>query len=136
MTLDRREFLHRTTAAALTLAMPGLIATAAPQQDPPVSQPIVDTHQHLWNLEKFQPPWLDSAPDVLKHSYTTREYLAATEGLGLAESVYMEVDVDPKQQTQEAEHVLELSKSDQHPTAGAVISGRPGSSGFLPYFKP
>ena len=39
--------------------------------------PVVDTHQHLWDLEKFKPPWLSGAPEVLKRSYVTKDYLAA-----------------------------------------------------------
>ena len=27
--------------------------------------PIVDTHQHLWDLQIFRPPWLEDAPPVL-----------------------------------------------------------------------
>ena len=45
----------------------------------------------------------------------------------------MEVDVDPKQQVEEAEHVILLSKNSDHPTVGAVISGRPNSAGFAAY---
>ncbi len=135
MSLTRRAFLVHSAAASLAssaLASPAL----AKEQPPAPGLPIVDTHQHLWDLEKFRPPWLAEAPEVLRHSYTTKEYLAATAGLNLAKTVYMEVDVDPKQQTAEAEHVIALSKSPDHPTAGAVISGRPGQPGFREYFRP
>lgn len=97
--------------------------------------PIVDTHQHLWDLTKFRPPWLDGAPDVLAKSYVTKDFLAATKGLNIVKAVYMEVDVDPNQQVAEAEHVVALSKSSDHPTCGAVISGRPNSTRFKPYIS-
>jgi L-fuconolactonase len=45
----------------------------------------------------------------------------------------MEVDVDPRQQTAEARYVIGLCKSKDHPTAGAVISGRPASDKFKAY---
>lgn len=135
MTLHRREFLAQSTAAVASAALASQTAWAEKPENG-MNLPIVDTHQHLWDLTKFQPPWLDGAPEVLKKSYTTREYLAATKGLNLAQAVYMEVDVDPRQQTAEAEHVIALSKSDEHPTSGAVISGRPGSAEFQKYFAP
>ena len=95
--------------------------------------PIVDTHQHLWDLSKVTPPWLGDAPEVLKESYVTRDFNAATRGLNVVKAVYMEVDVAPQQQVDEAEHVIALSSSPRHVTCAAVISGRPGSEGFMDY---
>jgi len=95
--------------------------------------PIIDTHQHLWDLSKFQPPWLKDAPEILSKSYVTEDYVEATSGLNVVKAVYMEVDVDPKQQVEEAEYVIMLAKSKQNPTVAAVISGRPNSAGFKPY---
>ena len=136
MGMHRRDFLQRASLGALTAgtfigqdASPVLAKDAAKAN----SLPIIDTHQHLWDLSRFQPPWLSGAPDVLAKSYVTKDYLEATAGLNVVKAVYMEVDVDPKQQVKEARHVIGLSKSDDHPTAGAVISGRPNSAGFKPY---
>ena len=95
--------------------------------------PIVDTHQHLWDLSKFRPPWLKGAPEILSHSYVTKDFLAATKGLNVVKAVYMEIDVAPKDQVREAKHVISLSKSKKHPTVGAVISGRPNSTRFKAY---
>lgn len=98
--------------------------------------PIIDTHQHLWDLDKFVLPWLngEGEPAVLKRSYVTKDYLEATEGLNVVKAVYMEVDVRPDLHDKEAEHVIALSKSSEHPTAAAVISGRPASENFAVYF--
>ena len=41
--------------------------------------PIIDTHQHLWDLSRLDMPWLESAP-TLNRSYVTSDYLAATAG--------------------------------------------------------
>ena len=97
------------------------------------SVPIIDTHQHLWDLTKFKPPWLKGAPKVLAKSYVTKDFVEATKGLNVVKAVYMEVDVAPKDQVREAKHVIALSKSDKHPTVGAVISGRPNSTRFKKY---
>jgi predicted TIM-barrel fold metal-dependent hydrolase len=93
---------------------------------------MIDTHQHLWDLSKFQLPWLEGAPEVLRRSYRTQEYREATRGLNI-QAVYMEVDVDPAQHPQEVEHVAELSRSGEHPTIAAVVGGRPASAEFARY---
>jgi predicted TIM-barrel fold metal-dependent hydrolase len=94
---------------------------------------IVDTHQHLWDLSRFRPPWLAGADPVLRQSHVTSDYLAAAEGLGIVKSVYMEIDVDPSQQAAEAEHLIGLCQSGEHPTVAAVISGRPAERPFDAY---
>lgn len=93
---------------------------------------IIDTHQHLWDLQKFKLPWLEGAPQVLRQSYRTKEYLEATAGLDV-KAIYMEVDVDPAQHRAEAEHVAALARSDEHPTMAAVVGGRPAAAGFAEY---
>ena len=125
---DRRTFLAHGTAAFLAAAAPPLAAGANSK-----SMPIVDTHQHLWDLDKFRLPWLENVDEVLKKSYLTEDYLAETKGLNIVQAVYMEVDVAPEQQIAEAEHVIKLAKSPNHPTAAAVISGRLHEEGFRPY---
>jgi L-fuconolactonase len=95
---------------------------------------IIDTHQHLWDLEKFRLNWLNGADEVLRHSYRTEEYRTATPGLKIR-AVYMEVDVDPTQHVLEAEHILQLCESGDHPTVAAVIGGRPASEGFADYIR-
>lgn len=131
MTVNRRDFVKQASLA--TMAAGSALAAASMSAADDKQLPIIDTHQHLWDLTKFKPPWLGDAPEILSKSYVTKDFLAATKGLNVVKAVYMEVDVDTKQQVEEAEHVIELSKSDDHPTVGAVISGRPNSEGFKPY---
>ena len=69
--------------------------------------PIIDTHQHLWDLSVFDMPWLEDAP-TLNRSFVTSDYLAATAGLNVVKTVYMEVDVSAAQKIAEAEHLIEL----------------------------
>ena len=59
--------------------------------------------------------------------------LAATAGLNVVKSIYMEVDVDPAQQPMEAEYVIDLCQRADNPMTAAVISGRPASEGFAKY---
>jgi len=97
-------------------------------------QPIVDTHQHLWDLDKFRLPWLADVP-ALRRSYRTSDYLVATAGLGVVKAVYMEVDVAPEQQPAEADALIALCADVKTPTVAAVISGRPASPDFEGYIR-
>jgi predicted TIM-barrel fold metal-dependent hydrolase len=90
--------------------------------------PIIDTH-HLWDLGRFRLSWLQGAP-TLNRSFLMSDYLEATASLNVVKTVYMEVDVDPAQQVEEAEYVIDLCGRDDNPMAAAVFSGRPASSGF------
>ena len=98
--------------------------------------PIVDTHQHLWDLAQFALPWLeDPAMEPLRKNHLMSDYLAAAEGTGIARTVYMEVDVAAEQRVAEAEFVASLCKADDNPMGGAVIGGRPGTEGFRVYIE-
>jgi L-fuconolactonase len=125
--MDRRCFLGRAAALAAVAGLPDPSPAERPE-----AIPIVDTHQHLWDLSRFRLPWLAGAPK-LDRSFLIEDYVRATEGLGVAASVYMEVDVDPSQQAAEADDVLELIRRGGTPMVGAVISGRPASEGFAAY---
>lgn len=94
--------------------------------------PIIDTHQHLWDLSKFNLPWVDSAP-AINRSYLQSDYAAATAGLNVVKAVYMEVDVEPSQQVAEALYITDQCQRPDTPTVGAVISGRPASPDFAAY---
>lgn len=96
--------------------------------------PIVDTHQHLWDLERFRLLWLeDGGP--LARSYLPEDYARATEGLNVSRTVYMEVDVTPEQHVAEAEYVIRLCEDSSSPMAGAVIGGRPAAPEFQSYIR-
>ena len=136
MNPSRREWISQSSKAIALMATHNLlnqplVSADDSQQSNPI--PIVDTHQHLWDTSKFKLPWLDGAPSVLKRSYVMQDYLQATAGLNVTRAVYMEVDVDPEQQVQEAEHLLAICREGKSPTVGAVISGRPNSPAFRDY---
>src|SRR5690242_19730296 len=125
--MGRRRFLRTTAGLAFAAGLPAPSRAGGPE-----AIPIVDTHQHLWDLSRFKLPWLRGAPK-LDRSFLMKDYLDATEGLGVVKSVYMEVDVEPSQQEAEADDVLDLIRRGGTPMVGAVISGRPASEGFAAY---
>jgi L-fuconolactonase len=156
MESNRREFLTEAAGCALGLGLFGSLADAkqpdgktrgtvpvsgrrspAENRDSPLDAatvPIVDTHQHLWDLGKFQLPWLKTA-GALNRTFAVKEYREATARLNVVKAVYMEVDMPPEQQVAEAQYVIELCRSGVLPTCAAVIGGRPGSEGFAAYIS-
>lgn len=131
MTTTRRQFLGQSllTVAAGSPAVAAMRTFAA---DPNDALPIVDTHQHLWDLKVVQPPWLQPGGELTR-DYVTADYLEATAGLNFKKAVYMEVAVADDQLVTEAEHVIGLCASQEHPTCAAVIGGRPAEPGFKAY---
>jgi predicted TIM-barrel fold metal-dependent hydrolase len=138
--LDRRRLLRRLAAVTASLSTGSLLAEmAANENDPKEKQtpmiPIVDTHQHLWDLTKFRLPWIkEGAP--LARNFLMADYLRATAGLNVVKAIFMEVDVDPEQQTAEAQYIEDICKRGNTPTVAAAISGRPASEGFQKYLEP
>ncbi|MDP6794985.1 MAG: amidohydrolase family protein [Verrucomicrobiota bacterium] len=126
--MNRRQFI--ATAAVATTGCASLSRNDKKQL------PIVDTHQHLWDLDRFKLAWLDEAPPVLKRSFHLSDYLAATKGMNIVKAVYLEVDVIPEQQKDEARFVTEISRDPNHPTVGGVISGRPEKDDFARFISP
>lgn len=133
MGTTRRDFVRAVTGAVLTAGTYSSGVSPAAEANDAGALPIVDTHQHLWDLSRFQLAWLDGAPDVLRKSYTTKEYREATEGLNVVKAVYMEVDVVSRQHVAEAEDIVALCRSGAAPTVAAVIGGRPASPDFADY---
>jgi L-fuconolactonase len=145
--VDRRRFVAHLAAAAVSggSVFAGMAAdfrndlhdtpTNTDARQKTAMFPVVDTHQHLWDLTKFRLPWLQKG-SPLARSFLMADYLSATEGLNIVKAVYMEVDLDPAQQTAEAQYIAEICKRGDTPTVAAVISGRPASEGFKAYLEP
>ena len=130
---SRRQFLSTSAAAAVAVALNKTVNASANEAAADI--PIVDSHQHLWDLSQVQPPWLSGAPKILSQTYGLAEYAKATEGLNVVQAVSMEVDVAPEDQVKEADTLLEICRSKKGPTVAAVISGRPGQESFAPYIR-
>jgi len=93
---------------------------------------IVDTHQHLWDLDLFRYSWLESLP-ALNRSFRMPDYLAAAKGLNVVKSVHLEADVDEPYMLDETRHLLALADQPDNPLEGVVACGRPESENFEAY---
>jgi predicted TIM-barrel fold metal-dependent hydrolase len=95
---------------------------------------IIDTHQHLWDLDLFHYSWLDSLPE-LNRSFRMHDYLAAAEGLNVVKSVHLEADVDERYMVDETRHLLALADRPGNPLEGVVACGRPENDDFKSYLE-
>jgi len=95
---------------------------------------IVDTHQHLWDLDLFRYSWLSSVP-TLNRSFRMADYLQAAAGLNVVKSVHLEADVDEQYMLDETRHLLALADQPDNPLAGIVACGRPERKDFGNYLE-
>ncbi|MDR1774239.1 MAG: amidohydrolase family protein [Clostridioides sp.] len=73
---------------------------------------IVDTHVHLWDLNKLRYPWLDDN-EFLNHSFLLDEYNKATSQYQVEKMIFMQCECDPSQHLQEVAFATELAKIDE-----------------------
>jgi predicted TIM-barrel fold metal-dependent hydrolase len=92
---------------------------------------IIDTHQHLWDLDLFTYSWCKSIPS-LNRSFRMDDYLQAVQDLNVEQSVHLEADVDEPFMLAETRHILQMSAED-NPLQGVVAAGRPEHQGFEDY---
>ncbi len=92
---------------------------------------IVDTHQHLWELDRFSYSWCYTRPG-LDRSFTLADYAAATQDINIAKTVHVEADVDKPDIPGETNHVLSIAERGEL-IAGVVAAARPEDEGFASY---
>jgi len=76
MPLSRRDLIIGSAAAGLLAS-----GSAAAREEKPML-PLIDCHQHLWDVTKFKLPWLP-ASGVLARSYVMDDYRQAIVGTGI-----------------------------------------------------
>ena len=127
--MDRKRFL--TAASAMTIAsLKGtpLLQAAVNEVLKPI--PMIDSHQHLVDFERFGKAW--SHPPV-NGNFGMKEYLYAMEGLNLKKAVYVEVAVPQDRRHEEALYAIELCKDKSNPTVAAVIKADLYADDFISY---
>ncbi|MGH9342929.1 MAG: amidohydrolase family protein [Terriglobia bacterium] len=93
---------------------------------------IIDAHQHLWEMDRFQFSWCKDVP-LLNRSFTMPDYLEAIHGLGIEKSVHLEADADEPYMLEETRYILKLAAAPDNPLAGVVACARPEHAGFRQY---
>ena len=90
---------------------------------------LIDTHQHLWDLTQFRYSWTEQQPK-LKRSFRLEDYLKATAGLEILQTIHVEADVDEAFREAETRHVLALAERPETRIGGVVAALRPESKDF------
>ncbi|AEF81371.1 amidohydrolase family protein [Leadbettera azotonutricia] len=80
---------------------------------------IIDTHLHLWDLDKLHYPWLKDNP-FLNRTFTLKEYRAACGDIKIDKMVFVQCEVDASQYKEEAAWITELAKNVDPGIAGIV----------------
>lgn len=88
--------------------------------------PIVDTHVHLWDPQRFRIPWLDGN-EQLNKILELPQYNEHTAGVEIEAFVYAEVDVAPSYRLLEAQWVNSLAATD--PRVQGIIASAPLEDG-------
>jgi predicted TIM-barrel fold metal-dependent hydrolase len=87
--------------------------------------PIIDAHQHFWDLDRNYLPWLCDEPPIsfrygdyraLKRNYLPADYLADAEGFNVAATVFVETEWDRADPVGEMRWVQSLIKRSGLPT--------------------
>ncbi len=122
--MNRRHFIKTTSLSALasTVYLPACNQNS--------SIPIIDTHQHLWDLDLIPLEWV-SPP--LDKSFVMEDYLLEVKGQNVVKAIYMEVGAPKEYKRKEAEWALNLCKDPENPTVAAVISADPTDKQFQSY---
>lgn len=115
--MNRKEFLKSVSVLA-TGSLVGNAALGFHHMDQAALIPIIDTHQHLADFNRFGRDW---AHPPVEGNYGMDEYKQAIKGLNIVKAVYMEVAAPAGRKYEEALYALEICKDRSTPTAGAVI---------------
>lgn len=91
--------------------------------------PVIDAHQHFWDLGRNRYPWLNGGLtvahrygdyDAIRHDYLPPDYLRDTAGYEIAASVYVDAEWDPADPLGETRYVTELA--DTYGLPGAIAA--------------
>ena len=93
---------------------------------------IIDTHQHLWNLDHLKLPWVRGVP-ALNRSFEILDYLKASASSGIRRTVYMEVDAHPDDKQKEIDDMTLHCQADSDVMLGMVVSADPCKAGFTEF---
>ena len=92
--------------------------------------PIVDAHQHFWDLERNYLPWLSDEPMIsfrygdysaLRRNYLPQDYFRDAAGHDVAKTVYVETEWDPRDPVGETRWLQEIIAETGFPHA--IVAG-------------
>ena len=91
--------------------------------------PIVDSHVHLWDPQRFRMPWIDDNSQ-LRRRFELQEFSEHTQGLPVEAMVYVQVDVTPAYGLLEALWAAEQAERD--PRLAGIVAWAPSKTAWWP----
>lgn len=95
---------------------------------------IIDTHQHLWDLDKLPYSWT-ARSETFNRSFRLKDYYEATQGIEVVKTVHVEADIDETHILDETRYILSLAERDDNPITGVVAGCRPEYDYFREYIE-
>ena len=89
----------------------------------------IDTHQHLLYPDRFKYGWADELP-ALQGAFNLEDYQKIASDCDIAGTVFMEVDVDPGDETGEARFFSEMVSQDGSELLGVIAKACPEEDDF------
>lgn len=99
---------------------------------------LIDTHVHVWDIEKYRLPWLDNEGPVLNRTWSVQDYLAAQaadHGYRVEQAVYIEVDMAHGERPRENALACEMVADPACIYGGACIAGDLSEPAFASYIE-
>ena len=94
------------------------------QPEPSADFPIVDAHQHFWNIEKNYHPWLRDEPPIsfrygdysaIRKQYLPDDYFVSVSPHHVVKTVYVEAEWDPSDPIGESRYIADLRREKNFP---------------------
>lgn len=74
--------------------------------------PIIDTHVHLWDVQRLDYPWLNDVPAIRK-TFLIEDFQNASENFAINKMVFVQCECLPEQCLLELEFVMEQARKDE-----------------------
>lgn len=88
--------------------------------------PIIDSHVHLWDPQRFPMRWLEEL-DEINRPFSIADYAAHTAGIPVTALVYVEVNVEPAYALLEAQWAVNVARST--PRLQGIVAAAPLEDG-------
>lgn len=111
--MQRRQFLKASVLTSLGSYMaPSDMLAKGVCNSLKKEIPIIDTHMHLWDLQKLHYPWLEGRDSPLSRNFLVSDYRKATEGCQIRKTVFVECGRSADQYLEEVDWVVSLSREE------------------------
>ena len=95
---------------------------------------MIDTHQHLLYPDRFGYTWTKDLP-ALQGNFRIEEYRVHAADCRIEGAIFMEVDVDEGESSEEARFFCDMASDPSSGILGVIAAARPGTAGFAAHLE-